>query len=156
MNYPRKCAILPNPTMNHNTMEFKIKRTYKGEHYTIGKFYVNGIYWCDTLELKVRELAKQSDKIPGDTAIPSGRYKFMLTWSNRFGRKLPEIKDVPFFDGIRMHRGNWPKDTLGCPLCGENKVKGGLVNSIYWEERIVDLLQREWDNGNKLHYITVE
>jgi len=31
-------------------MKLKLRRTYKGEAYTIGHLYINGKYFCDTLE----------------------------------------------------------------------------------------------------------
>ena len=31
-------------------MELKLKRAYKKKDYTIGKLYIDGAYYCDTLE----------------------------------------------------------------------------------------------------------
>ncbi len=31
-------------------MKLLLKRIYKGDDYTIGKLYVDGVYVCDTLE----------------------------------------------------------------------------------------------------------
>lgn len=37
-------------------MEIEIERLYRKETYTVGKLYIDGIYFCDTLEDRVREL----------------------------------------------------------------------------------------------------
>ena len=89
-------------------------------------------YFCDTLEptwrnLKCVEL--QPQKMKGTTAIPEGTYPLLVTKSPRFKEWLPYLQGVPDFEGIRIHAGNYPDDTQGCILVGENKVKGMVVNS---------------------------
>ena len=101
----------------------EIKRTFKGAEYTIGKLYIDGAYFCDTLEDTVRT----GEKIAGKTAIPAGTYKVKMTWSPRFKRYLPEILNVPNFSGVRIHAGNSALDTEGCVLLGLNKVKARVV-----------------------------
>ena len=88
-------------------MELKNERIYKGEDYTIGDLYVNNVWFSNTLEDKVRLLNSYEDKVYGETAIPIGRYKVILSYSNRFKRILPEILNVDFFKGIRIHEGNY-------------------------------------------------
>ena len=124
-------------------MKLKLERLYKKDNYTIGKLYINDKYFCDTLEDTVRELNTINDKIKHKTAIPEGVYKVVVTMSPKFKRLLPLLLNVPFFTGIRIHRGNNKNDTSGCILVGENKVKGGLVNSKYYEEKLVELMKNE-------------
>ena len=123
----------------------KVKRRFKGETYTIGSLFVNDKYFCDTLEDKVRVLNSIKDKIPGETAIPSGTYKVCIEYSPRFKRKLPRLKDVPYFTGVLIHRGNTEEDTHGCILVGENKVKGKVINSTKYELALMELLKSESD-----------
>ena len=123
-------------------MELLLKRIYKGDKYTIGKLYINGKWFCNTIEDKVRSLPKDcpytskgrnckcKEKIYGETAIPAGTYKVILSYSNKFKRILPEILNVPHFLGIRIHKGNTEQDSAGCVILGENKVKGKVINSI--------------------------
>jgi hypothetical protein len=117
-----------------------LKRTYKGDKYTIGDLYVNGKWFCNTLEDVVREI-----KIPNETAIPFGTYKVIVNMSPRFKRLLPRLLNVPGFDGILIHRGNTPSDTSGCILVGENKVKGKVINSTPYEKKLVEILKDEND-----------
>lgn len=120
-------------------MRLELKRIAKREGYTIGRLSVDGRYLCDTLEDRVRDLARER-KIPGETAIPEGTYKVVVNISPKFRRMLPRLLNVPHFEGILIHRGNTAGDTAGCILVGENKVKGRVVNSTYWEKYITDML----------------
>lgn len=120
-------------------MRLELKRIAKREGYTIGRLSVDGRYLCDTLEDRVRDLARER-KIPGETAIPEGTYKVVVNISPKFKRMLPRLLNVPHFEGILIHRGNTAGDSAGCILVGENKVKGRVVNSTYWEKYITDML----------------
>ena len=107
-------------------MKLTLKRNFKGPDYTIGKLYIDGHYFCDTLEDTVRT---SGEKIKGKTAIPAGDYKVIKSYSPRFKKILPEILDVPGFAGVRIHAGNTAKDTDGCLLLGLNKTKGAVLDS---------------------------
>ena len=117
-------------------MEILVKREYKKKDYTIGKMYINGEYFCDTLEDTDRGLTQimtlseiKEVKEYGRTAIPAGRYPIAYTYSPRFKKHLPLLLNVPAFDGVRIHSGNTHKDTEGCILLGENKAVGKVLNS---------------------------
>lgn len=122
-------------------MKLLVKRIFKGENYTIGHLYIDGKYFSDVLEDPVRLLNDYEDKIYGETAIPEGVYQVKLTYSPRFKRVLPEILNVQFFKGIRIHAGNTAKDSEGCLLVGENKVKGKVINSKKTLERLLKILK---------------
>ena len=136
-------------------MELLLKRIYKGNKYTIGKLYIDGEWFCDTIEDVVRSLPKDcshtskgrncecKEKVYRETAIPAGTYKVILSYSNRFKRILPEILNVPHFLGIRIHRGNTEQDSAGCIILGENKVKGKVINSTPYEIKLVKLLENQ-------------
>lgn len=126
-----------------------IRKAYR-DTYTIGKMYINGEYFCDTLEDKVRVMNSINDKIKGETAIPAGTYKITLEMSPRFKRKLPLLHDVPYFSGILIHRGNTAKDTHGCILVGENKVKGQVINSTKAEVALMDILTKAVNKGDTI------
>lgn len=129
-------------------MRLKLERKYLKETYTIGNLYIDGKFFCNTVEDKVRDLNKDGDlldpgetKIYGQTAIPYGIYEVEVTYSPKFKRNLPLIKNVPHFKGIRFHKGNWASDSHGCPIVGENKIKGGVINSTFYEERLTKILE---------------
>lgn len=122
-------------------MKLKLVRIAKRENYTIGKLYVEGEYFCDTLEDRVRDLSVEK-KIPGETAIPAGKYDLIVSMSPRFKRELPRLLNVPYFDGILIHRGNTEKDTSGCILVGENKAVGKVLNSTKYEIELTALLKK--------------
>ena len=126
-----------------------IRKAYR-DTYTIGKMYINGEYFCDTLEDKVRVMNSINDKIKGETAIPAGTYKITLEMSPRFKRKLPLLHDVPYFSGLLIHRGNTAKDTHGCILVGENKVKGQVINSTKAEVALMDILTNAVSKGDTI------
>ena len=95
-------------------MKLELKRFEFGDTFTIGKFYIDGIYHSYALEDKVRE----GKKVNGQTAIPTGSYDVIVDVSTRFGKSLPHILNVPNFTGVRIHAGNTSKDTEGCILLG--------------------------------------
>ena len=65
-----------------------VKREFFAETYTIGKLYVDGVYFCDTLENPVRP---EGIKIPNETAIPYGTYEVIVNFSPKFKRILPRL-----------------------------------------------------------------
>lgn len=88
---------------------------------TVGEMTEDGVRLCYTLEDEVREVYGRPVsewKVPGCTAIPSGRYPVVLQDSPRFGPDTLTVLDVPGFSYIRMHAGNTHEDTEGCLLLG--------------------------------------
>ena len=131
-----------------------IERKWFKKAYTIGIFSVNGERLCESLEDTDRGLASSMPtgvinnvKVYGETAIPKGEYKVVLsrspkfagrTWGKKYGGLVPEILGVKGFSGVRVHPGNKPGDTLGCPLIGRNKKVGELVESTACYYKLMD------------------
>jgi hypothetical protein len=133
-------------------MKLTLKRIAKKEAYTIGKLYIDGVYFCDTLEDKDRDLHEfmalpeiKKRKVMHKTAIPKGRYKVIVNMSPSKKRLLPRLLNVPGFEGILIHRGNDDGDSSGCILVGENKVVGKVINSTKYELKLVEMLKNEKD-----------
>ena len=140
-------------------MNIKVIREERTELSTIGSLYVNGQFFCYTLEDKDRGL-KQSDsllfinakKIFGLTAIPSGLYKLIVNQSPKFKRLLPRILDIKGFDGVLLHRGNSASDSLGCILIGYKKGENSIFESTKAEADLVDKLMK---HNAELHTIEI-
>lgn len=137
-------------------MRLRIERKYFKDKYTIGNLYVNNIFFSNTLEDKNRDENKNGKfdngetKVYSETCIPFGTYKIIVSMSPRFGRELPRLLDVPSFEGVLIHRGNTPKDTSGCILVGENKVKGKLINSTPYEVKLVKMMKEAASKGEDI------
>lgn len=146
-------------------MVLTIYRRYLKDGYTIGDLYRfdRVLPLCNTLEDTVRELVDINDdgdfddpgegKIYGQTAIPCGHYEIELRHSPHFGRDMLYLNDVKGFTDIMVHAGNFADDTKGCILVGENRVKGKVVNSRYWEAVIKNIIRDDEDNGLKSYII---
>ncbi len=130
-------------------MILALSRIALKETYTIGKLYIDNVFFCDTLEDEYRDLSKE-EKVPGKTAIPYGRYKVILSMSNRFKRIMPLLLEVPKFEGIRIHSGNTDQDTEGCILVGENSVEGKVINSRKTFNRLMILLNEAIERKEQL------
>lgn len=130
-------------------MKLTIKRTITRNSYTLGKLYVDGVYFCDTLEDKDRGLTQnmsveqiKSMKVPGETAIPKGTYRVTLDvvspkfskypfYMQTCGGKLPRLIDVKGYEGVLIHVADGPKrDSLvhGCIGIGNLSAEEYLMN----------------------------
>lgn len=123
-------------------MEIQVTRKEFTDKSTIGEMYVDGAFECYTLEDVVRPV-----KIKGITAIPSGSYEVVVSFSERFQRPLPLLLHVPNFDGVRIHPGNTDRDTEGCILVGKTKERDFIgASKLAFEalfEKIQAALQRD-------------
>lgn len=146
-----------NVVINGNTMKIILKRIARKDAYTIGNLFVNREFVCNTLEDKDRGLTSQmsleeikAKKVYGETAIPTGVYKLNMntvspkfkdrSWAIPYKGILPRLENVKGFEGVLIHVGNKPQDTLGCILVGENKVKGQVINSTASFNKLMKLL----------------
>lgn len=135
-------------------MEILVDRIFLGETYTIGNLFLNGKYFCDTIEDVVRKLDSEKDKVKDYTAIPNGRYKVILSYSPHFERVLPELLNVPYFKNIRIHNGNDETASSGCLIVGLNKQKGKVLQSKETLKKLMAVLQPVWDKKEEI-YITI-
>ena len=100
-------------------MEINVVREQYRPESTIGRLFVDGHFECFTLEDGIR-----TNKVYGRTAIPAGRYPVEINYSPAFKKPLPILRNVPKFEGVRIHPGNTPENTLGCILVGRDWQPG--------------------------------
>lgn len=114
-------------------MNLSLERRWRSDKATIGSLFIDGVHECFVLEDKVREIEGvdvNQWKVQNETAIPSGRYKVIKSYSNRFQRITLQLINVPGYSGVRIHPGNIPANTDGCLLPGTERVDtSAVVNS---------------------------
>ena len=153
-------------------MKILLQRVACKPNYSIGKLYINGQYFCDTIEDTDRGLDNsmteqeiRSLKIPSETAIPTGTYNITLNvQSPKFKSKaayafcqgyLPRLLNVKGFDGVLIHIGNTQNASAGCILVGQNKVVGQVINSTVTFQKLYAVLDTANKKGEKIS-ITIE
>lgn len=108
-----------------------------------GQLYVDGEYFCDTLENT-------------DYAIPTGFYRLRVTMSPRFRIYLPILDGVIGRSGIRIHAGNTIDHTEGCILVGEADLPNlRLLSSLKTLHRLCDILLYQQNYTKDETYIEV-
>lgn len=129
-------------------MKLLLERKWKKSDYTVGKLYIDGVFFCNTMEDTDRMLTQdmslqeiQLIKKANITAIPTGTYNINMNivspkyklhaWYSRncHGARLPRLENVPGYQGVLIHVGNTAKDSSGCILVGKNDVKGMVTKS---------------------------
>ena len=128
-------------------MKIKVERNWLLGETTVGKIYVDGKFLGYTLEDRIR-----ANKVKGETAIPYGLYEVDITYSPHFGKQMPLIKNVPNFEGIRMHTGQSYEDTEGCLLVGKgfNSKTKKLINSTGAFNELFAKLKKAKARGEKI------
>lgn len=118
-------TALKKPTEGKGVNLLIIRDTFTKES-TIGKLFINGERFCDTLE------NPWLDNQRSISCIPEGQYKVRL----RLARESATrdylhllVQDVPNRDWILFHRGNTAKDTSGCILVGNGREQDIVENS---------------------------
>ena len=131
-------------------MELTLLREPTCEGFTRGQLFIDGVPECYTIEDQVRDV-----KIPGETAIPAGRYRVVLTHSPRFKKVLPELLKVPGYTGIRIHAGNDASHTEGCILVGQRQGKAAVFESKQAMLELMAALDSAVEGGEQI-YITIK
>lgn len=118
-------------------MELNLHRTTLTDRSTIGTITLDGERICYSLERP-------------DVQIPVGVYVIEMTYSPRFKRPLPLLDNVSGRTDIRIHAGNWPRDTEGCILVGLQSGTDMLLSSLLALDPLVAKIQAALDNGIKV------
>lgn len=148
-------------------MNLLLERKYCKEKYTVGRLFIDGVFFSNTLEDKVRDINKNGRfdngeyKVYAETAIPYGEYEITLdVVSPKFSKyqfykevcngKLPRLLNVPHFEGILIHCGSTANNSAGCILVGNNTIKGGLTNSKETFKKLYSILDKANKNNEKI------
>lgn len=128
-------TALKKPTEVKGVNLLIIRDTFTKES-TIGRLFINGESFCDTLE---NPYINNERNI---SCIPEGQYKVRL----RLPRESATrdylhllVQDVPNRSYILFHRGNTAEDTSGCILVGNGRKHNVVENS----RLAMDLLIKE-------------
>lgn len=152
-------------------MELLLERRWKKTGYTIGRLFINGVFFSNTCEDEDRGLKQsmteeeiRSKKIYGETAIPAGTYTIRMDivspkynsydwYRKNCNGRMPRLENVKGFSGILIHPGNSANDSYGCILVGENKKKGQVLNSKATFLKLWKLLEAARKQGETITII---
>lgn len=138
-------------------MKLLLKRIAKRSTYTIGKLYIDGEYFCDTLEDRDRGLSSEMSadeikriKVYGQTAIPTGTYNIEWYFWQKYKKHVPHICGVKGFSGILIHSGNDADDTTGCILVGRNTQVGKVLRSRETFAALSPIIKQALDDSEEV------
>ena len=121
-------------TSKINKVNLLLIRDTLTEQSTMGKLFLNGEEFCDTLELPWKENKRSI------SCIPAGEYDARLRLPRESATREYIhllIKDVPNRDYILVHIGNTTKDTKGCILVGQSRKQHSVGNSTLAMELLI-------------------
>jgi len=153
--------VAPVVVEHPKALQLKLVRHQKNDTSTVGDLYIKDEFFCKVIEDKDRGLKQEMSleeikklKVYGETAIPSGTYQIVLSFSNKFKKLLPELLDVPGYGGIRIHPGNSEKDSLGCLIVGDSYENKRVINSRRTFRKLMSILKANQDTQKM--FITIE
>jgi hypothetical protein len=142
------------------TKNFQVARKWFTEHSTVSEIRLLGVRLCYGLEPVT--LPEGSQTKP--RAIPCGTYVLDWVWSPKHKMYVPLVKDVPGFEAVEWHIGNWgiphkgpngeqrPSDTEACLLVGKNydEMSPDFVglSSLAYTQVCSDMIKPAIKNGD--------
>lgn len=122
-------------------MKLTLQRYLFANDYTMGLLFIDGVYFCDTIEDKFRGNDLKGKKVSGETCIPYGVYTVKITYSPKYKKNMPQLLDVPYFTGVRIHSGNNASESSGCVICGIKSKNGEVLESRKTYNALMSRLQ---------------
>lgn len=107
-------------------MKIDIVRTYFTRDLTKGVMFVDDVFIGYTLEPEMKTTNEQSHV---NHCISTGSYQARYEYSVKFKEYLIELKRVPNHTEIKIHAGNYRKDTRGCILIGKDSGGNCVLRS---------------------------
>ncbi len=119
-----------------------MKFTVSGQIFTpnsvVSELSIDGKHECYILEPTWRG-NDNANHVEFKTAISETAYKIIVDWSPRFNRMMPHIMALSDYQfgpimfnaaGVRLHWGNFPKDSEACLLCGTTEGADFVGHSV--------------------------
>ena len=117
-------------------MNIKIVRYSDNGESTLGLLFVDGEFFCHTLEDTHRDV-----KVPGHTRIPVGHHKLELRavggMTKKYARRFPDmhrgmlwLRHVKGFTYVYIHTGNDKSHSDGCILVADNANNNTINNGF--------------------------
>lgn len=107
-------------------MKIEVIRTYFNQNYTKGIMLVDDTFFGYTLEPQRKGSSEVSYL---NRCIDTGIYVAKYEYSPKFKQHLIELKNVPNHIEIKIHAGNFRRDTRGCILVGKRSEVGRVLDS---------------------------
>jgi hypothetical protein len=146
MNLLKKLGGLKSIKPILSKINLLIIRDTFSEKSTLGKLFINGESFCDTLELPYINNERSI------SCIPAGRYKVRLRTARESATRdylHLLVQDVPDRKWILIHIGNYPSQTKGCILVGNGRKQDVVENSRLAMDLIVkEILNLGGENIN--------
>lgn len=132
-------------------MKFEVVRYEYETDRTLGKLFIDDVFFCHTLEDRVRP---PGEKLYGETAIPEGTYVVTIeAFRGDTNKMYPYLHDVPMFTGVCMHGGNRPEDTLGCILVGFDRDDTDKEHPRIYNSAVIELSKQMQRAEKPVHLI---
>ena len=129
-------------------MKIEVIRTYFNQNYTKGVMLVDNEFFGYTLEPQIKG---SNEKSYLNRCIDTGQYVAEYEYSPKFKQHLIELKNVPNHTEIKVHAGNFKRDTRGCILVGLRSEVGCVLDS----KIAVDMLNT-WAKNAKNSNVKIE
>jgi hypothetical protein len=138
-------------------MLIEVLRVYSNDEATLGHLFINNKFQCFTLEDQYR-----AKKVYADTRIPAGLYDITYRtvggMHTRYKDRFPHmhqgmlwVRNVPGFEYILIHMGNYESQTAGCLLVGMDAVLSGthpyIAHSRMAYEKIYPIIASALNRG---------
>lgn len=134
-------------------MHLKLIRNTFTDLTTIGELYINGSFFCYTLEDVDKNLYQnnsllkiKSHNLFSPSAIPYGVYKLEISLKPNLGKLLPKVMNVKGFKNVFFDKNVLINKTSGTIMLGHKKANNALFNYHAIENELVDLLITEEDS----------
>lgn len=118
-------------------MNLTVNRKTLTDNSLIGELLVNEKYFSHTLE---------NNKLK----IPDGVFEIKMLPSNRFGRIMPFLQNVPGREAIELHPANIAEQLRGCIAPGYGAYGKYIAESRKASDDLNVILQACWDRKEKI------